>query len=616
MSSRNILVRLFSAIWGGLNGVRKLLHLLLLLFIFMLFFGVMSGEAPHVLPRNAALVIRPVGALVEQLAGDPYDRAIAELTGESQPQTLVQDIVDALEAAKGDDRIGAVHFELSALYSAGTDKLERVSDAIADFQTSGKPVIASADFYTQQGYYIAAHADEVYMNPEGVVFLQGYGTYRTFYKDAIDLLRIDWNVFRAGSHKSFAEPYSRMDMSPEDRDSRKRLLEHLWGNYQQEVAAARGLDEAAIDDYAQNLVAHVQAAGGDMALVARDRGLVDELLARTDLRNVLIGHVGPDDEDRSTYSKVWMYEYLHQLRIRSIDKLKAANVAVIVASGSIIDGDQPPGTIGGDSTAALLKEALNDESVKAVVLRIDSGGGSAFASEVIAEQVRALQAAGKPVVASMGSVAASGGYWIAMDTDRIYASPTTITGSIGVIGMFPTFQRTMATVGIATDGLGTTPWSGQLRPDREMNAQAKALFQTIIDDGYRDFINGVARGRELDVNYVDTIGQGQIWSGAEALDNGLIDELGGLDAAIAGAAELAGIDRYGRKLIEKKISPTEQLILDLLTMFIRVGVDPSAFTSKPTLVETFANRFEALLADVAGFNDPMGRYAYCFCEIE
>jgi protease-4 len=330
----------------------------------------------------------------------------------------------------------------------------------------------------------------------------------------------------------------------------------------------------------------------------------------------LIGHVGPDDEDRSTYSKVWMYEYLHQLRIRSIDKLKAANVAVIVASGSIIDGDQPPGTIGGDSTAALLKEALNDESVKAVVLRIDSGGGSAFASEVIAEQVRALQAAGKPVVASMGSVAASGGYWIAMDTDRIYASPTTITGSIGVIGMFPTFQRTMATVGIATDGLGTTPWSGQLRPDREMNAQAKALFQTIIDDGYRDFINGVARGRELDVNYVDTIGQGQIWSGAEALDNGLIDELGGLDAAIAGAAELAGIDRYGRKLIEKKISPTEQLILDLLTMFIRVGVDPSAFTSKPTLVETFANRFEALLADVAGFNDPMGRYAYCFCEIE
>lgn len=616
MSSSNILVRFFSAVWGGLNGLRKLLHLLLLLFIFMLFFGVMSGEAPQVLPRNAALVIQPVGALVEQLAGDPYERAIAELMGDSQPQTLVQDIVDALEAAREDDRIGAVHFELSALVSAGIDKLERVGRAIADFKTSGKPVIASADFYTQQGYYLAAHADEVYMNPEGLVFLQGYGTYRTFYKDAIDLLRIDWNVFRVGSYKSFAEPYTRMDMSSEDRESRARLLEHLWGAYQERVVVARGLDSMAIDDYAQNLVAHTQAAGGDMALVARDRGLVDELLSRIDLRNVMIGHVGSDDEDDTTYSQVWLYEYLNQLRLRGADKVNDANIAVIVASGSILDGDQPPGTIGGDSTAALLRQSLDDESVKAVVLRVDSGGGSAFASEVIAGEIRALQAAGKPVVASMGSVAASGGYWISMDADKIYASQTTITGSIGIVGMFPTFQRTLAAVGVATDGVGTTPWSGQLRPDREMTAETRELFQTVINDGYRDFITGVAKGRDLDVDYVDKIGQGQVWSGEEALANGLVDELGGLDAAIAGAAELAGLEHYGEKLIEKRISPTQQLILDLLTMFIRVGIDPSAFTSEPTLIETFANRFEALLADVAMFNDPMGRYAYCFCEID
>ena len=616
MSSRNIVIRFFSAIWGGLNGLRKLLHLLLLLFIFMLFFGVMSGEAPQVLPRNAALVIQPVGALVEQIAGDPYERAIAELMGEAQPQTLVQDIVDALEAAKDDAKIGAVHIELSALTSAGIDKLDRVGRAIADFRTSGKPVIASADFFTQQGYYIAAHADEVYMNPEGIVFLQGYGTYRTFYKDAIDLLRIDWNVFRVGSHKSFAEPYTRMDMSPEDRESRARLLESLWGAYQEGVAAARGLDPGAVDDYAQNLVSHARAAGGDMAIVARDRGLVDELLSRTDLRQVMIGHVGPDDEDESTYSGVWMYEYLDHLRLRGADKADKSNVAVVVASGSILDGDQPPGTIGGDSTAALLKRALDDESVKAVVLRVDSGGGSAFASEVIAEEIRGLQAAGKPVVASMGSVAASGGYWISMDADRIYASPTTITGSIGIVGMFPTFQRTLAAVGIGTDGVGTTPWSGQLRPDREMNADTRELIQTVINDGYRDFITGVAEGRELDVDYVDRIGQGQVWSGEEALANGLVDELGGLDAAIAGAAQLAGLESYGEKLIEKQISPTEQLILDLLTMFMRVGIDPSAFAPQPTLVETFANRFEALLARVAGFNDPMGRYAYCFCEIE
>ena len=616
MGGRNILVRFFSAVWGGLNGLRKLLHLLLLLFIFMLFFGVMSGEAPQVLPRNAALVIQPVGALVEQLAGDPYDRAVAELMGDSQPQTLVQDVVDALAAARDDDRIGAVHIELSALTSAGIDKLERVSRAITDFRTSGKPVIASADFYTQQGYYVAAHADAVYLNPEGLVFLQGYGTFRTFYKDAIDLLRIDWNVFRVGSHKSFAEPYSRMDISPEDRESRARLLEHLWGTYQERVVAARGLDETAVDDYAQNLVAYTEAAGGDLAIVARDRGLVDQLLSRTELRNVMIGHVGPDADDDSTYSQVWMYEYLNQLRLRGVSKVKEDNVAVIVASGRILDGSQPPGTIGGDSTAALLERALEDETVKAVVLRVDSGGGSAFASEVIAEEVRALQAAGKPVVASMGSVAASGGYWISMDADRIYASDTTITGSIGIVGMFPTFQRTMATAGIATDGVGTTPWSGQLRPDREMNAETRKLFQTVINDGYQDFISGVAQGRDLDPDYVDTIGQGQVWSGEEALANGLVDELGGLEAAIAGAAELAGLDAYGEKLIEKQISPTEQLILDLLTMFIRVGIDPAAFTTERTLVEIFANRFEALLADVAKFNDPMARYAYCFCEIE
>jgi len=616
MSSGNFIVRFFSAIWRGVNGLRKVLHLVLLLFIFMLFFGVMSGEAPPILPHKAALVVQPVGALVEQLSGDPYERAIAELMGDAQPETLVQDIVDALEAARDDSRIAAVHLELSALTSSGLDKLERIANAIETFQESGKPVIASADFYTQQGYYLAAHADEVYLNPEGLVFLQGYGAYRTYYKDALDLLKVDWNVFRVGTHKSFAEPYTRMDMSPEDRESRQRLVDHLWASYQQNVVAARGLADDAIDDYSQNLVAHTEAAGGDLAIVARDRGLVDELLGRTELRDVMIGHVGPDADDDSTYSAVGLYEYLSQMALRHGSKESTANVAVIVASGSILDGSQPPGTIGGDSTAALLEQALDDESVEAVVLRVDSGGGSAFASEVIAEEVRKLQAAGKPVVASMGTVAASGGYWISMDADKIYASPTTVTGSIGIIGMFPTFQRTLGTIGIATDGVGTTPWSGQLRPDREMSEEARKLFQIVINDGYRDFISGVARGRDLDVDYVDRIGQGQVWSGEEALANGLVDELGGLDAAIAGAAELAGLEEYGQMLIEIEMSPTEQLILDLLTMFTRVGIDPAAFAPPPSPIEQFANRLHALVAQVAKFNDPMGKYAHCFCEVD
>jgi protease-4 len=311
-----------------------------------------------------------------------------------------------------------------------------------------------------------------------------------------------------------------------------------------------------------------------------------------------------------------MYDYLSQLALRRASKEGVDNVAIVIAAGNILDGSQPPGMIGGDSTAALLERALDDDSVRAVVLRVDSGGGSAFASEVIAEEVRKLQAAGKPVVASMGSAAASGGYWISMDADRIYASPTTITGSIGIVGMFPTFQRSLATIGIGTDGVGTTPWSGQLRPDREMSEDARKLFQIVIDDGYRDFINGVARGRDLDVDYVDRIGQGQVWSGEEALANGLVDELGGLDSAIAGAASLAGLEQYGQKLIEIEMSPTEQLILDMLTLFTRFGIDPAALTTPPSAFEQFANGLHALVAQVARFNDPMGKYAHCFCEIQ
>ena len=279
----------------------------------------------------------------------------------------------------------------------------------------------------------------------------------------------------------------------------------------------------------------------------------------------MIGHVGRDADDDSTYSAVRMDEYLSQLALRRASKENANNVAVVIASGSILDGSQPHG---------------------------------------------------KPVVASMGSVAASGGYWISMDADKIYASPTTITGSIGIVGMFPTFQRSLATIGVATDGVGTTPWSGQLRPDREMSDEARKLFQIVIDDGYRDFISGVASGRDLDVDYVDRIGQGQVWSGEEALANGLVDELGGLDAAITGAAELANLEHYGEKLIEIEMSPTEQLILDLLTMFARLGIDPAAFATPPSPIQQFANRLQALVAQVAKFNDPMGKYAHCFCRID
>ena len=617
MSSSNIVVRMISAIWRGADGLRKVLHLFLMVFLFLMFFGALSGDAPQLMPQRAALFLQPVGALVEQVAGDPYDLALAELTQNAVPQTLVSDIVEALQHAADDDRIEIVHLELSAMGGAGLSKLQRIADAMARFQESGKSIVASADSYSQQAYYLAAHADEIYMHPEGIVYLKGYGAYRNYFKDAIDLLRIDWNVFRVGTHKSFVEPYTRMDMSPEDRESRGRLIDQFWKMYEVDVVSARGLPEGAINDYSQNMVDYVASANGDISQAALDRGLVDDLLGRAELREVFQGYVGVDKDDDSMYSAVGMATYLGQMRLLRGDRLKSENIAVVVAAGDILNGSQPPGTIGGDSTAALLRRALNDESVKAVVLRVDSPGGSVFASEVIAHEIEALQNAGKPVVASMGSVAASGGYWISVVADRVIASPATVTGSIGIFGMVPTFQRTLEVVGVATDGVGTTPWAGELRGDREMGEHTKQLFQLVIEDGYDDFISGVAEGRELDKAYVDSIGQGQVWTGNEAFENGLVDQLGDFDDAITAAAELAGLTdgEYGQKLIEKQLTPTEQLILDFLSILRITGVDPEAFVRAPTQIEVFANRMQELLASASRFNDPKGVYSHCFCEL-
>lgn len=616
VNNRGLLARLFSAIWGGVDGVRKVLHLVLLLFVFLLFFGAMQ-DTPLTLPDRAVLVIQPYGFLVEQIEGDPFERALAELAGDGKPQTLVQDIVDALEYAKDDDRIEVVYLELSSLLGAGLSKLQHLSAAIEDFKTSGKPVIASADFMSQQGYYLAAHADEVYLHPDGLLLLQGYGRFLNYYKDAIDLLRIDWNVFRVGTHKSAVEPYTRMDMSDEDRESTSRLVEQLWSLYQVDVETARELDAGTIEDFTDNFTEIVEEAGGDMAVAAAQYGLVDDLLKRTEIRELLIDYVGPDPDNPDTYQAANMYDYLAQMRVLSGDKVRSQNVAVIVAAGDILFGSQPPGTIGGDSTAELLRRARNDDSVEAVVLRVDSSGGSSFASDIIMDEIRALQEAGKPVVASMSSVAASGGYVISMYADRVFASPSTITGSIGIYGIFPTYQRTLDVIGIATDGVGSTPLSGELRPDRAMSDQAKHLFQMMINDGYQDFIGSVADSRGMELDAVDAIGQGQVWTGMDALNNGLVDELGGLDDAIAAAAELAEIsdEDFGIKSIDQELSPGEQILIDLLGAAASMGVDVSGWAGQRSLVDDIKDSVAEQTSTILKFNDPKGVYSHCFCDM-
>ncbi len=618
MSKPNILIRLLSWVWHGLDGLRKVLHLILLLVLFLGFVGIMSGDAP-VLPSQAVLEIKPAGFLVEELEGDPFDRAIGELVGDAPAQTVVQDIVDALDYASTDDRIKGVHLDLGSLGGGGLPMLERIADAIRAFRESGKPVIASADFMSQGGYYIAAHADEVYLHPEGMILLRGFGSFRTYFNDLIDKLKIDWNIFRVGTYKSFVEPYTRMTMSDEAREDVSRLSNQLWDFYRADIVNARGLDDGDIDRYANGLLDLLDAADGDLATAALSQGVVDGLRNHAEIRARLLEIAGADPDYPDAPRKTDMSTYLAQMHLLKGKGLQDRNVAIIVASGEITFGAGVPGMIGAESMSELLRRARADEDVAAVVLRIDSPGGSAFASDVIGNEIAAIQAAGKPVVASLGSSAASGGYWIATGADRIIASPSTVTGSIGIFAMFPTFQRSLDYLGVNVDGVGTTIWSGELRPDREMSAEAKQLLQTFADDGYNDFLTRVAETRGMQKSDVDAIGQGRVWTGKDALERGLVDGLGDIDDAVAAAAELAGIgdSEYGRKHIRPELTPGEQLIVDLLSAAQKVGVDPGALVKRPPgPVERLAERLETAIGPLLRFDDPKGVYAHCLCGFE
>lgn len=606
--------KIFSLLWKCVDGLRKTLHLIVLLFVFAIIISALSSSTPHV-PGSAALLIQPAGRLVEQLDGDPFDRAVAELLGEAEPQTLVQDVVDALRYARDDKRISVVVLDLAAMPGGGLSKLQRIGEAIDDFRGSGKPVIAIADYYAQGGYYLASRASEVYMHPQGALLLYGFGAYLNYYKDAIDKLRIDWNVFRVGTYKSAVEPFTRNDMSDDDRSALVAVLDQLWAQYQADIESARGLEPGLLANLLENLVANVESADGDFAQLALDNGLVDDLLTRDQVQARIVEIAGTNGED-TDYPVATMHDYLLQMRLLKGDTAAEENVAIIVASGEILNGSQAPGTIGGDSTAALLKKARKDDSVKAVVLRVDSPGGSSFASEVILNEIEAIKSSGKPVVVSMSSVSASGGYWISMAADKIYATPYTITGSIGIFGMFPTFQRSLDALGISTDGTGTTPWAGQLRPDREMSADVKTLFQLSINKGYDDFISGVARHRGMSKEVVDSIAQGRIWTGNDALQNGLVDALGSLEDAMAAAAELAELDSdtYGYKYFEQELSPGEQLVLDILG-----GADSAASSLGKTMrprpaMQHLLKLAEQALAPLVRFNDPKGIYAHCLCD--
>jgi protease IV len=603
----------FSGLWRGLDGLRRALHLILLLVIFGALVGVLRGSVPLV-PGRAALVIAPEGPLVEQLSGDPRTRALDEALGNEREQALLWDLKAAIRAAAGDKRIQVLALDLDKLESATQPDLAELAAAIREFRASGKKVIAYGVELTQERYYIAAQADEIYLDPMGFVLVEGYDRYRTYLKDALDKLGVDINVFRVGQFKSAVETYTRTSMSPEDREESRAYLTALWNAYQQEVTRARKLAPDALAKYTDSFMQTVPAAQGDAAKVALSDGLVTGLKTQLEVEQRLTELVGPNDEGDS-FSGISSADYLRGAKVAEKLSLNRQKVGVIVAAGEILDGEQPPGTIGGDSTAHLIREARTDKDVKALVLRVDSPGGSVLASEEIYRELVALRAAGKPLIVSMGGYAASGGYYISAPADEIFAHPATITGSIGIFAIIPTVDKTLGKVGVSTDGVGTTALSGQLRIDRPLSEGAKAVLQSVTTHGYDEFLERVASGRKKSRDEINTIAQGRVWAGVDAKRVGLVDELGSFDDAVQAAARRAKLTTWSIKFIEPKLTWAETLAMNLkgalVRMFVHASPDQAA-------LRQLAQRFDPVTHQAAllsRFSQPNRLYAYCFCEV-
>ncbi len=613
MSERSGVGRALAWSWWLLEWTLRMGMTLLLLVVLIVLAALWWSSGPPTVPSRAALVIAPAGDIVEQLDGDAEQRAWDSFLGIESKQILLQDLRDAIEKAAEDDRIQALFLGLDNLEGAGLSKMQDLRATISDFKKTGKKVIASADFYQQNAYYLATSADEILLHPSGAVLLTGYESFRTYYKEGLDRLQVDWNVFRVGEYKSYVEPFTRNDMSDESRTATLGFLEDLWNDYLEDVAAARGQTAGELSECIGEFDSLVKEYQGDLARLALELGWVDRLTTADEMRGRMIELVG-EDTDSHTFNQIEMHDYL--AAVGRPDAGDGPRIGVLVASGEIMDGRQPPGKIGGDSTAELIRRARYDDQIKALILRVDSGGGSAFASEVIRRELELLREAGKPVVVSMGSVAASGGYWIATSSDRILASPVTITGSIGIFGMFPTFQRTLSTyLGLRVDGVGTTRFAGAARPDRALDPAVGEIIQQSVNHGYQEFLTRVAANRGKSVEAIDAIARGRVWSGQDAFELGLVDQLGNLEDAAAAAAELAKLgDTYSLQTLEHEISFSDQLLIDLLTV-ARSWI-PSATFARPgaSLPERL---FPSLRQDsriLESLNDPRGIYAICWCE--
>lgn len=600
---------LFRSLWRLLNFTRLMLvNLLFLIVVLVIAFSLNQSETPNT-PIEGALTLNLAGVLVEQRTQtDPTVQLLRQVEkSDDQPSEIVlSDLLWAIKSAGDDDRIKALVLKPQGLQGASLSKLQEVASAIDAFKESGKPVIAMADYYSQGAYLLAAHADHVLLNQSGAVLIEGFGVYQTYFKSALEKLSVTPHVFKVGTYKSFVEPYTRDEMSPESKEANQRWLDQLWQSYVADVAEQREIEPDAVAPDKDHFLDLLRKAGGNAASYALDNGLVDQLATRDEMTQAVIKEVG-ESEDHG-WKGVGLKEYLAAIPEQYPQSGKD-EVGLITASGAIMDGVQPAGTIGGDSLADLLAEARRDDQVKAVVLRVDSPGGSAFAAEQIRAELLALKQAGKPVVISMGSYAASGGYWISADADKIFASPTTLTGSIGVFGMFATIDKALSQYGVHTDGIGTTDFVG-IGLTRALPEHVGQAIQLSVEDTYQRFVGLVGKGRGLSPEEAEKAAEGRVWTGLDAKALGLVDEFGNLDDALKAAAELANLKSWQVTPIAPEESARDKFLRELFDSSAQ-ALAPHLQSWLPAGLGKALVEMNRSLDPLTRFNDPQGTYAFC-----
>ncbi len=612
----------FQYLWNAVNFTNHLVFNLIMLFILIGILAVisagMSAKSFTPLRDNTALVLDLEGVLVEQRTVDSISTALAEAQGGGEREILLRDVLRIIKAAKKDPHITHLVLNTDGYNAAGMASTREIAAALKDFKTSKKPVYAFADNYEQKQYLLAAQADKIFMDPEGAFFPEGLGRYRLFYREALqDKLGLDVHLFRVGELKSAAEPYILDAASEESKQADLFWMNDIWQRYLQQVGTARGIAPEAISTAINELPQRLAAVKGNLAQLALNEKWVDGLKTAYEMEQYLVDQGVAFDDESGSFQQIDMIDYLGHVNSKEMTKPQADAVAVVVAQGEIVDGEQPQGMVGGVTTSALIRAAREDDEIKALVLRVDSPGGTVFASEQIRREVELTKAAGKPVVVSMANVAASGGYWISMNADRIYADESTITGSIGIFGLMIRAPRTLEKIGVRSDGVTTTPWAAAFDMTRPMDDPTKQVVQSVIEHGYSQFISKAAKARKQTPEAIDANARGRVWSGAQAKEKGLIDAFGGLQVAIDDAAARAklGKNDYRVDYIEEPMSPFEQFISNLAGNSETQGLVRWASPALGLIQQTRMG--QQIRADLQWLDrntsKPVNAVAHCFC---